>query len=345
MKAIQLFDKEDLRLVELPKPTIQADEILVRVKAAALCGTDVRMFKNGAAGATANHPLTLGHEFAGIIEEVGAQVEIYKVGMGVCLQPNIGCGVCARCIGGQQHLCNDYRAFGINLPGAFAEYVVIPEDAVKKGNVAIIPEGVSFAEAAIAEPLSCVYNGFLKCNVKPGEFALVVGAGPIGIMHAMLLDMAGAIVIVTDLSAERLSICKTIMPSVEIYSGDLLKSFINKKTEGRGLDIAVTANPSPQAQTGVLELMNYGGRINFFGGVPKHLQPVPLDTNLIHYRELIVTGSTRSSLQQYRRVLEFISHGLVKVEALVTHTYDLTDFKHAFDNALQAQGIKHIFVF
>ena len=133
MKAIQLFDKEDLRLVELPKPTIQADEILVRVKAAALCGTDVRMFKNGAAGATANHPLTLGHEFAGIIEEVGAQVEIYKVGMGVCLQPNIGCGVCARCIGGQQHLCNDYRAFGINLPGAFAEYVVIPEDAVKKG--------------------------------------------------------------------------------------------------------------------------------------------------------------------------------------------------------------------
>ena len=118
-------------------------------------------------GATANHPLTLGHEFAGIIEEVGAQVEIYKVGMGVCLQPNIGCGVCARCIGGQQHLCNDYRAFGINLPGAFAEYVVIPEDAVKK-ECRYYTGGVSFAEAAIAEPLSCVYNGFLNVMLNQG---------------------------------------------------------------------------------------------------------------------------------------------------------------------------------
>lgn len=345
MLALRLYGAKDIRLEKVPVPKINDNEILLKTDAAAICGTDVRMWQNGQTGVDADHPLILGHEFSGTIVEVGKNVPFYKPGMQVGMQPNIGCGICDRCVSGNFHLCDDYRAFGINMDGAFAEYVKIPADAVTRGNLMVLPEGISPAEAAVTEPLSCAYNGFTKLFVKPGEYAMVVGAGPIGFCHAMLLHMAGAAVLMNDLSVERLADVKARLPFVETYSGNDLPGFVKQWTRGRGLDIAVTACPVPAVQAAVLPMMNYGGRVNFFGGIPAAKQPVAIDTNQIHYHELYVTGSTRSSIAQFRKTLEFVSLGLLNVKAMITNHYALSDICGAFENARQAKGIKHVIEF
>lgn len=345
MKSLRLFGPTDIRLVETDMPTIRPDEMLLKTDAAAICGTDIRMWQNGHAGVDEDHPMTLGHEFAGTIVEVGSEVTFYQKGMQVAMQPNIGCGLCDRCVDGRFHLCDDYRAFGINMDGAFAEYVRIPADAISRGNLMLLPEGVSPEEAAVTEPLSCAYNGFTKCCVQPGDFALVVGAGPIGLMHLQLLHMAGATVFLNDISEERLEASKKILPYVTTYHGDDLAGFVKEYTRGRGLDVAITACPVPQVQAAMLPLMNYGGRVNFFGGIPKDKQPVPIDTNIVHYKELYLTGSTRSSIAQFRKTLDFVSQGLIDVKSIITDRYALSDILGAFENARQAKGIKHVVMF
>jgi len=345
MLSLKLYGPNDIRLTETDIPEIGDGELLLKTDAAAVCGTDIRMWQNGHKCVDEEHPLTLGHEFAGTIVKVGKNVPFYREGMKVAVQPNIGCGICDRCVSGNFHLCDDYRAFGINMDGAFAEYVKIPADAVTRGNLMLLPDGVTAEEAAVTEPLSCAYNGFTKCFVKPGEYALVVGAGPIGVSHAMLLHMAGASVLMNDLSQERLDLCKKILPYIETYSGDDLAGFVKEWTRGRGLDIAITACPVPQVQSAMLPLMNYGGRINFFGGIPANKQPVPIDTNLVHYRELYLTGSTRSSIAQFRTTLEFVAQGLLDVKAMITDRYELKDIRAAFENVRAAKGIKHVITF
>lgn len=345
MLALKLFGVKDIRLVEVPIPEIEEDEILLKTDAAAICGTDVRMWQNGKAGVDEEHPLILGHEFSGTITRVGAKVSYYRKGMRIAMQPNIGCGICDQCVSGNFHLCDEYRAFGINMDGAFAEYVRIPADAITKGNLMLVPESVSPEAAAIAEPLSCVYNGFSKCFVKPGEKALVVGAGPIGLCHAMLLHTAGADVLMNDVQPERLAYCKELLPYVDIYCGSDLKGYVEEWTNKKGLDIAITACPVPAVQSAMLPLMNYGGRINFFGGIPADREIVPINTNLIHYKELYLTGSTRSSIAQFRKVMELIKQNDISVDALVTHRYQLKDIYEAFENARQAKGMKHVISF
>lgn len=345
MLALRLYGPKDIRLTEIGVPEITEEEILLKTDAAAICGTDIRMWQNGYKGVDEAHPLTLGHEFSGTIVRVGKKVPFYREGMRVAMQPNIGCGICDRCVSGAFHLCEDYRAFGINMDGAFAEYVKIPAQAVIRGNLTLLPPKISSRAAAVVEPLSCAYNGFSKCFVKPGEKALVVGAGPIGMCHSMLLHMAGAGVLVNDIQEERLSYCKKRFPYINIYSGNDLQGFVKEWTGGKGLDIAIVACPVPSVQASVLKLMNYGGRINFFGGIPAGKEPVGIDTNLIHYRELYLTGSTRSSISQYRKTMEFVQEGILDAEMLVTDLYPLEAAGRAFENVGMARGIKHVFVF
>lgn len=338
MRRLCLYGKNDLRFEEVERPAISQGEILVRVGAAAICGTDVRMLGYG----TPNIPLVPGHEFAGTVEETKSGR--FAVGQRVALQPNIGCGACEFCASGRQHMCPDYRAFGIQMDGAFAEYIKIPAEAVERGNVVELPERISFAEAAVVEPVSCAYNGFEKMNVHINDTAWIIGTGPIGLAHALFLHSAGARVAMSDLSEERLQQSVRLFPWITPMQGDVT-AFVRKFTGNRGFNVAIVACPSPEAQSQVLEQMAIGGRVNFFGGIPAAKEPVALDTNLIHYREICVTGSARSSLSQYRKVLKMAAEKTIDVSSLVTHTYSLEQYQTAFDNARNAVGIKHIFIF
>lgn len=346
MLAARLYGIKDIRIEEVNIPEINDNEVLLKVKSAAICGTDIRIYNNGLAGVDAEHPRILGHEISGVIAAAGRNAGTYKEGMRVAVAPNMGCGLCEQCVGGNTHLCSEYRALGINENGGFAEYVRIPESAVRQGNIIEIDDAVSFDEAAVNEPFSCVYNGFLQCSVKPGNSVLIIGAGPIGILHAKLAKMAGASkVIINDLSRERLDICKKIDSTfITIASGNL-KDEIMKLTGGRGLDVCITACPAPQAQAASLELMAIGGRVNFFGGLPKDRENVAINTNIIHYKQLVLTGSTRASITHFRQALEFISDGIVSVKELISQRNTLCKIIESFETAGNASGLKNVIYF
>ncbi len=347
MRAAVLYGKEDIRVQDVPVPEIGEQELLLKVKSASICGTDIRMYKNGAKGVDELSPLILGHEISGVVEKVGRAVSGYSQGMRVIVAPNMGCGICDMCVSGNTQLCASYKALGINLHGGFAEYVRIPSDMVRQGNVSQIPDTVSFEEAAIAEPFSCVYNAFQRTVIGPGDTVLIVGAGPIGILHAKLAKMAGAAkVFMHDLSAERLLLCKEIDDSfIPLMKAETYKEELSRATGGKGVDVVITACPAPQAQIDALEVAAVNGRICFFGGLPADKSRVSLDTNHVHYKQLIISGTTRSNLSQFRAVVKLIGDGLVDVRKLITAKYPVEKIQEAFTQVMQGKGMKTVISF
>lgn len=348
MKALQFYGKNDYALAEVEKPEIGTGEILLKVKAAAICGSDLRMIQNGYPGVSRETPRIYGHEIAGVIEAVGDGVAGYRPGMAAAVAPNMGCGRCDACVSGHTHLCRDYRAFGINMDGGFAEYVAVPEAAVRQGNVVELDlsGGMTFEKAAVLEPLSCVYNGFEQVGVKPCDTVLIIGAGPIGLMHGMLAKMAGAAkVMISDLNENRVKLCRAIDPFFITYAGDDLKGFVMEQTQGEGVSVCITACPSPQAQARTLELLAVNGRVNFFGGLPSGRSQVTIDTNLIHYKQLILTGSCRASLMQYRTCMKLVKEGILDLAPIVSATYPLEAYEEALTAAREGKNLKNIFVF
>jgi L-iditol 2-dehydrogenase len=344
MKAARLYGKGDLRVDDVPTPEITDDEMLIRVRAATVCGTDLRMYANGAAGVDGEHPLTLCHEFAGTVEKLGKNVKGYEVGQRVSVAPNIGCGICDACVSGNGHHCDELVAIGVHIDGAFAEFVRIPAIAIAHGNVTPLADKVSYKAAAANEAFACVYNSFERYGVNPGDVVLVIGAGAIGMMHTELAFMAGASkVILSDLSEDRLAQCKAIEPRVITVSKDL-KDIVLRETDGRGADVVITACSVPAVQEQAFDYAGLNGRVNFFGGLPSG-KDARLDTNQIHYKQLQVSGTTRSSLDHYRKTLDIISKGLVDIDPLVTDSYHIEDIHKAFENAAGQKGIKQAIEF
>ncbi len=344
MKAIRLLGKDRIELREIEVPVIGDEELLIRVRAASICGTDVRMYRNGYKNVSEENPLTLGHEFAGEIAEVGSRVRGYTVGQRVCVAPNVGCGCCDMCVSGNTHLCDNYRAFGVSMDGGFAEYVRVPKEAILQGNVSPMGEGITFQEAALLEPLSCVYNGQRLVGVRPGDDVLIIGLGPIGLMHVMVAKLLGAgRILVNDLTEERTDKACELFPEVIPIRGDVKKG-LGEQGMG-GVDLCVIAAPAPTAQAESLEYMNMNGRLLFFGGLPAGKEIVPLNTNLIHYRQLRIQGCTRQSISEYRICQKLVSDGRIPLHLIMSDTYAPEEFGKAFEAAAAAKGLKHVFEF
>ncbi len=346
MRAARLYAGGDLRVEHVTVAAVGDGEVLLAVKASAVCGTDIRMFRNGHRNASPDHPLILGHEIAGVVEEVGPGVTGYRVGMRVAVAPNMGCGVCDMCVSGNTQLCPDFRAFGINIDGGFAERMLVPAAAVRQGNLSEMPPGVDFSEAALVEPLSCVYNAFQRCAIGPGDVVLVVGSGPIGLMHARLAAMGGAAkVFMNDINPARLAYCASLEPALRPLESSRLREQLLDETRGRGADVVITANPAPEAQVLALELAAVNGRIMFFGGLPEGRNKVSLDTNLVHYKQLTITGTTRQNLAQYRATLSLVGDGLVSLQGIITRRWPVEDTAGAFAEVMKGSGLKQLVTF
>lgn len=337
MKAIRLYGPGDLRVEDLPVPRIGRGELLVRVKAAMICGTDVRMHRSGGKVA----PVTLGHEFAGVVEEAGEGVAGLRPGARVAVAPNYGCGVCDQCVSGNTQNCSSLRAMGIHDDGGFAEFVRVPAAAVAQGVVSPIADDLGFAEASLAEPLSCVYNSFERARLRPGDSVVVIGAGPIGLMHAKLYRLAGAgLVMLNDVNAERLAACAAQDPAFVAVGAQGAEERVRELTRGRLADVVVAAASAPAVQQLAFRLAGTDARVIFFGGLPAGQETVPLDTNVIHYRQITVTGTSRQSLAQYRRCLELVGRGLVDVKGVITKLWSLDEAQEAFAAAARGEGLK-----
>lgn len=342
MLALVYHGPQDLRVEEVPTPVIKPGELLIKVLAASICGTDLRIYHG-------NHrmypPGTVripGHEVVGTIAEVAEGLGGFTVGERVFIAPNMGCGHCAQCVSGNNNLCASYDAVGVTIDGGFAEYMRVPANAVQQGNVIKVNDEVDPAVAALMEPFACVLRGQNALHIKPGEVVLVIGAGPIGVMHTKLARARGAgRVIVSEPMADRAAQARRMgADRVVNPMEEDLQAILFEESQGRGADIVIVAAPVHAAQESALTLAAIGGRINFFGGLPKDRPTINFDSNLVHYRELVITGTTACSTNDCWQATRIVNSGLVDLTDLVSQRYPLREAIKAFAAAEDRKSLK-----
>lgn len=338
MLALRLHGKEDLRLEDVSEPVLKGSNAILQVKATSICATDIKAYLTGA---RTKIPVILGHEFSGDIIEASGPLKNY-VGKRVVVNPNIFDGICVYCLSGEHVLCPNRYAIGIDVDGSFAEYVEIPEQAFRVGGVLEIPNHLSYEEAALIEPLAACLRGQMKLHVRPGDTVMIIGAGPIGLMHFLLAKVFGASkIIVSEVDDKRIETAKKIGVK---YIVNPVKEDIEKRvlelTDGQGCNAVIVAVGSPHAQKDALKIVRKGGRINFFAGLPTGAEEVLVNTNIIHYKQITVLGTSMQTPIEFEKTLELVASGLVNIKPLITHEYRLKDGLEAFSKTLRAEGLK-----
>ncbi|MFN2304820.1 MAG: zinc-dependent dehydrogenase [Anaerolineales bacterium] len=342
MKAAVYHGPNDIQVEDVPTPQPGVREMVIRVHSASICGTDLRIYHGKHRMYSADTVRIPGHEVVGEIAEMGKQVDGFQLGQKVFVAPNMGCGHCEQCVTGNNNLCKNYTALGVTIDGGFAEYMLIPEQAILQGNIIPIDEGVDSAVAALIEPFACVLRGQNAVHIKPGEIVLIIGAGPIGVMHTKLAKVRGAgMVIVSepiDFRAQQAASAGadyTINPLEKDLKEDL-----QKLTDGHGADVIIVAAPVNAAQESTLDLAAIRGRINFFGGLPKDKPTINFNSNLVHYKELMVTGTTACSTANCWQASQLINYGLVDLSDLISQRFPLEQTIQAFEAAEDRQSLK-----
>ena len=334
----------DLRVERCPIPAISPDEVLIKVISTGICATDTRIYHGAHRMIPPGTVRILGHELTGDIVRIGSELKGFKLDQRVFVAPNIGCGQCKQCISGNNNRCPDYQAFGITLDGSFAQFMRVPANAILQGNLIQIEKTIDPAVAALIEPFACVLRGQDALNIQPGETVLVIGAGPIGTLHVLLARLRGAgRILVSELIPERVAQASDLDVDRVVNPGDEdLSKVISEETRGLGADVVIVAAPSHQAQAIALELAAIGGRINFFGGLPKDRPNIQLNSNLIHYKELIVTGTTGCSTDDCRKAAAIAGSGKIDLAKVIGARFPLNQALDAFQAAENRISLKII---
>ncbi len=346
MIAVIYKGKKKLDVENVPVPEISENELLLKVKAASICGTDLKIKEFGHFKNPDDKPIILGHEFSGEIAETGKKVKNLKKGMRVSIAPNIGCGHCRECLRGLTNLCENYQAFGISMDGAFAELVRVPFSYISQGNIFTLPLNLTFEEGALIEPLSAAFNGIESAGINLSDIVLIIGAGPMGILNLMLAKLKGAQkVIVSEMVPERIKIAEEVGADYVINpQKQNLKDTLMKLSYNRGPDVIITAVSSVRAQEESLDLIARCGRIVFFGGLPKGIEIINFKSNIVHYKQVIVTGTTGSSVTQYHKSLELAASKKIDLKKLISKKFKLQEAEKAFSSAVSPENLKVLFI-
>ena len=326
MKAAVLYRVRDLRLEDVMTPKIKDDEVLIRIHATGICGTDIHIYRGEW---KTRMPIILGHEFSGAIAEIGRDVSNLNVDDPVVAEPNIPCGSCYFCrMSERNYFCENLQAVGVTINGAFAEYVKI-----KAANVYRLPKDLSLEEAALIEPLACCIRGVDQAGIRVGDTVAIIGAGPIGLILLQLAKLAGASMLIqTDMEDARLKMARKLGADyvINITEEDPVEA-IKRLTNGYGTDVAIEAVGSPKAITQALRATRRGGRLNIFGVSPQdavwEVKPFEL-----YDKELTITTSYRSPFT-FQRAVKIVSSRKVKLKPLISHVFRLEEIQRAFEVA------------
>ena len=332
MLAYLLDQKGSISIQNVPDPVPGAENAIIEVEAASICGTDFRTFVHGNTKITP--PRVLGHESAGTILHAGALAKSHglREGMRVTVAPAIGCGICWPCGTGHTNMCDTLTTIGFQYEGAFAERMEIPAQAIKMGNVLPIPENVSFEDAVLAEPAACAVNAQAYLHITEEDYVVIYGSGFIGCVHAELAKISGASkVIMVEIAAPRREIAKRMVPGIEVIDPQTedTKERIKALTNGRGANVVITALSVGAIHTEALEVAAKMGRISLFGGIPGDGKGY-LDSNLIHYNELCVYGVHATTPAMMEEVLHRVSRGELNLKKYVSRLYPLAEIERGF---------------
>ncbi len=331
-----------LTVEDVPCPKVGPGEVLIKVKACSICGTDRKILASGHSKISDGAEAVLGHEIAGEIVETGEGVPYYRGGMRVIIAPNVGCGSCRPCREGLDQLCPTYNAFGLTLPGGFAEYLLVPAAPVARGNLIVIPSDVSYWEAAVVEPLSCCLNGYEALGIRPGDSLLIFGAGPMGNLHLMLNKHLGTgLTFVVDVNQERLELSRNLGADFVLAGDGALKDKVLEFTHGEGVDSIFVAAPVPHLVEQALDLVAINGKVNVFAGLPADNAVLPVNMNMLHYRQVRLVGTTGATRSQLRNVLRLIGKSGLDVKRIITLRITLDQLPSVLaDNPLLDRNMK-----
>jgi len=332
MKAVVYHAPGDIRVEDLPKPVCGEAELLVKVDACAVCGTDLKSYKIG--NPRVKPPLTIGHEFTGLIEQVGTNaVDDFAADDRIVMATSISCGNCFYCRRGWPNLCVNLAPMGFTYPGGMAEYVLIPAQALERGHVIKTPADLASEHAALAEPVSCAVNSLGQCDLERGDAVLVLGAGPMGLMNACVAQSLGAgKIILSEVNDVRLAQAEGFGFDVLINPAKSnLADCVMAETDGLGADIAVVAAPAAAPQEPAATLVRKRGIVVLFASLPKDSSTITVDSRPIHYGELRVVGTSDSAPWHVEKAVELIATGQVPADKLATHTLPLDHVHRAFE--------------
>ncbi|MGN0014012.1 MAG: zinc-binding dehydrogenase [Candidatus Gastranaerophilaceae bacterium] len=338
MNAIRFYSPGDIRYEETDIKQPKAGEVRVKIMAALTCGTDLKTFRRGHPVLIKHTPSGFGHEFSGIIDAVGKNVEGFKVGDRVVAANSAPCGKCYFCRKEEYNLCENLEF----LNGAYAEYINVPERIVKK-NLIKIDDSLSFEKAAFCEPLSNVVHGIEKTDIKPGDTVGIVGIGTIGLMFCKLAKLKGARVIAAGRNPLKLKLAKEFGNADEVIDLTKYKNpdkiFLSFTEENKGLDVAIECVGLPEIWERMFNIVRKGGTVNLFGGC-KSGTTINIDTRRLHYDELKVIGVFHHTPEYFRQAYELIASGKIEVDKLITHVMPLSQTRQALETVASGNAIK-----
>jgi len=327
-------------LTEVPTPEPGPGEVVVRVGANTVCGTDLRILR-GEKSKGVNLGVVLGHEWAGYVEALGEGVTGFQPGDLVSMPPSVSCGVCGPCRRGHEHLCESVHLVGYDIDGGLGEYMRIPREAIARGQLVMADPHLDPAQLALAEPISCCLNGMDNYRVEVGDVVVIIGAGPIGLIHLQLARIAGArAVVVSDPSATRRDSADRLGATVTVDpTGEDLAAIVRGLTGDEGADVAVLCIGVAALVNDCLNLVRKRGRVSIFAGLAGEGWS-NIAANLIHYREITVVGASNSSREAFGRAVRLIESATIDTKSLVTHRFGLSKAAEAIEFVASGEGIK-----
>jgi len=333
-----------LELKESLIPSVEKGSMLVKVESCAICGSDLRIFKDG--NPRINPPRIIGHEISGEVIEIGEGVLNYKKGDIISTGADIPCGECDHCKNGRSNCCDINYAIGYQFDGGFSQYMLLDPLVVKHGPIQVVKNGVDPNIAALTEPLACCINGYERGLIKPDSTIVVFGGGPIGLMLCLLAPLYQAkSVILIEPSDDRLEFAKSKINSINHFINPIKNDPVKKImqiTNDIGAELIFTANPVPETHEQAVKVVSKRGVVNLFGGLPKTAREIKILSNSIHYKEAYLTGSHGSTPSQHKKALKFIEENKIKLDFLITHKFPLKDIHKAFEMAKSGKGLKVI---
>lgn len=342
MKAAVYEGKEQIVVRQVPDPVLEAGEVLLRIEACCVCGTDLRTYRHGDAKITP--PRILGHEFcATVVESRAGGAAGVSVGDRVVMYIVLPCGACRYCGGGRPNLCERRTTMSYHHDGAFAPLMKVPARAVALGNLLRVERDIPSEQMGLAEPLGCVINAHGRLNIGLKDTVAVIGAGPIGVMHALVSRLQGAQkVILLDTSENRLRLAERfeLDAYVPVRPDGSHREAVRELTDGFGPSVVIVACSAAPAQADALELAGKAARVEFFGGLPKSNPTALLNTNHLHYKELVLSGSYSEKPSDFQAACALIQSGRFPADRIITHTLPLDRITEAFPLMETGEALK-----
>lgn len=330
MRVAMYYNNKDVRIEEMPEPEISDNELLVKVRASGICGSDILEWYR-----VKKAPLVLGHEIAGEIAAAGKNVKGYKIGDRVFVSHHVPCNTCAYCLNGNHTVCPTLHATNY-FPGGFSEYIRVPEINVDRG-VFLLPDELSFEEGTFIEPLACVLRGERMVNFKPGQSALILGGGISGLLHLLALRAQGAgRVIVTDISEYRLNMAKRLGADSVINAKDDVVALLRKANEARLADQVIICTGATSAFMQSLQCVDRAGTILCFAATSPGVT-LPLPVNDFWRNSVKIMHSYGAAPVDIAQAIELLRAKVIDAKKLITHSLKLSEAAKGFQLAAEAK--------